>query len=144
MPKKRMGRKAWLITWEWTGASAAIPEDEVIAAILHPLTNPKLVKRMMELLYAAREYKPIDKLSALSSNPYPAEYNLVNVEHELKDGEIWHQRVPQQGQIYCGHNPRLYARCVDDLRLKDTSDPDAGLIWKERDYQSTIRYKFDD
>jgi len=138
VPKKQTGRKAWLITWEWTGSSTAIPDDEVVAAILHPLTSP------MELLYAAREYKAVDKLGALSSNPYPAEYNLVNVEQELSDGGIWHQRVPQQGQIYCGHNPRLYARCVDDLRLKDTSDPDAGLIWKERDYPKTIRYSLND
>lgn len=140
MPKKRTGRKAWLITWEWTGKAAAVPDDEVVAAILHPLTSPKTVKHIMELLYAAREYKAVDKLNALHRNPYPAEYNLVNVEHELRNGEIWHQRVPQQGQVYCGHNPRLYARCVDDLRLKDELNPDAGLTWKERNYPKTIKY----
>ncbi len=126
------------------GDHTAVPDDEIVAAILHPLTSSKTVKHIMELLYAAREYAPIDKLNALHSNPYPAKYNLVNVEQKLKGGEIWHQRVPQEGQIYCGHNPWLYARCVDDLRLKDPLDPDAGLVWKERDYPRTIRYGFDD
>ena len=139
MSRKPKGRKAWLITWDWAGDQAAVPEHEVIAAILRPQTSPESVKRIVELLYAAREYDAVDKLGALSRNPYPAEYNTVTVEQETLGGEPWRQRVPFIGQIHCGHNPFLYARLVDNLRPKDEADPGAGLVWDERPHPGTIK-----
>jgi hypothetical protein len=119
--------------------TAIVPEREVIAAILRPQTSPDTVKRMMELLYAAREYYPADKLDALANNPYPARFGTVTVEQALQDGETFTQTVPYTGQIYCGHNPFLYGRLVDNLRPEDPQSPITGLTWDERQHRQAIR-----
>jgi hypothetical protein len=139
MGKARKGRKAWLVTWDWAGDHAAVPERDAVAAILRPQTSPDTVKRIVELLYAAREYHPADKLGALTRNPYPAQFNTVEIEQPLRDGEVFKQTVPFAGQIVCGHNPFLYARLVDNLRLRDSTNPNAGLIWDERPHPGVVR-----
>ncbi len=73
----------------------------------------------MELLYAASQYCPAEKLDLLVHNPYPAELNSIH-------------GVPYDGQIHCGHNPFLYGRLVDDLRRKEPDSPDSLLLWDER------------
>jgi hypothetical protein len=139
MGKRLKGRTAWLVTWDWAGDHAAVPEREVIAAILRPQTSADTVKRIVEILYAAREYHPIDKHAALTRNPYPAQYNTVTVEQRMSDGTVFTQHPPYAGQIVCGHNPLLYARLVDNLRVADLESPDAGLAWDERPPPSIIR-----
>jgi len=138
MSTKRLGRTAWLVTWEWTGEHAAVPIGDVVAAILRPQTGSEAVKRIVELLYAAHEYAPVDKLAALADNPYPAFYNTVPFEEHLPNGGVRRLNVPSAAQIYCGHNPMLFARIVDNLRLKEPDDPDAGLIWDERPLQGIV------
>lgn len=132
MSRRRPGRTAWLVTWDWAGDHEAVPKREIIAAILRPQTRADMVKRIVEQLYAAREYTPIDKPAALKRNLYPACYSTVLFEEHLSNGEIRRQNVPYAGQIYCGHNPLLFARMVDNLRLKESADPHAGLIRDER------------
>jgi hypothetical protein len=132
MSRRLKGRKAWLVTWDWAGDHAAMPEREVVAAVLRPQTSPDTVKRIVELLYAAREYNPADKLDTLIRNPYPARFNTVTIEQRMPDGTVFTQRPPYTGQIVCGHNPFLYARLVDNLRVADTENPDTGLAWDER------------
>ena len=139
MGKSRQGCKAWLVTWDWTGDHAAVPERDILAAILRPQTSPDAMKRIVELLYAAREYAPSGKLDAMKRNPYPAKFNTIEVEQPLQSGEVFKQTVPFAGQIVCGHNPFLSARLVDNLRLRDSTNPDAGLIWDERPRPDTIR-----
>jgi hypothetical protein len=139
MSKPVKGRKAWLITWDWAGQHAAVPQREVIAAILRPQAGPDTVKRIIEVLYAAREYEPIDKFDALTRNPYPAKFNTATVEQRRPDGTVFTQHPEYMGQIACGHNPFLYARLVDNLRPKDRNDPDAGLEWEERPPPGVIR-----
>jgi hypothetical protein len=34
-------------------------------------------------------------------------------------------------EVYCGHNPYLYARLVDDLKVELDSNGKEMLIWKE-------------
>ena len=128
---KKKGRKAWLVTWEWQGDHAAVEASDVVAAILKPQTGPENVKRAVELLYAAREYAAVDKLGSLTHNPYPAEFGTIPVEMRLADGEVVKQKVAYQNEIYCGHNPHLYARHVENLREKDAANPAAGLVWDE-------------
>jgi hypothetical protein len=89
MSERRKGRTAWLVTWDWSGDHAAVPEHEVIAAILRPQTSPETVKRMVEILYAAREYYPVDKLAALTHNPYPAQFNTTTLEQQMPDGSVF-------------------------------------------------------
>lgn len=136
--KKPKGRKAWLITWDWAGEHAAVPEREVVVAILRPQTSPDTVKRIVELLYASHEYEPADKLAALTHNPYPAEFSTVSVEQKTSGGEVIRQTVPYTGQIHCGHNPFLYARLVDNLRPTDPADSGVGLAWKERPHPGVV------
>jgi hypothetical protein len=113
MTTKSSGRKAWLITWDWGGAHAAVPEREVVAAVLTPQLGLKTVMGYTEVLYAQREYEAVDKLDALTHNPYPA------------------QSVNHGREVVCGHNPHLRARVVENLREKDPGNPEAGLIWDE-------------
>lgn len=91
MSKRQKGSKAWLVTWDWDGDHAAVPEREVIAAVLRPQTSPDTVKRIVEILYAAREYHPVDKLNALTHNPYAARFNTVTVEQRMTDGTVFSQ-----------------------------------------------------
>ncbi|WP_157431747.1 hypothetical protein [Actinomadura hibisca] len=122
------GRKAWLITWEWVGDHAKVPSNEIIAAILKPQTGADAVRRFVEVLYAAREYDPIDMLQSLTHNPYPASFMKIGVEVEGVG-----VRYPNyEGEIQCGHNPYLRARLVNNLKLRDEDNPQAGLIWGER------------
>ena len=139
MGKRVRGRKVWLVTWDWTGGHAAVPEHDVIAAILRPQTSPDTVKKIVELLYAAREYDPVGKLSAMTDNPYPAEFGTVEVKQRTASGEVSRQRVRYTGQIHCGHNPFLYARLVNNLRPKDPANPDEGLTWDEHSYPSSLK-----
>ncbi|SNQ49355.1 conserved hypothetical protein [Frankia canadensis] len=138
MSAKLRGRKAWLVTWDAAGSHAAVAEREVVAAVLRPQTGPETVKRIVELLYMAREFDPADKLDALTRNPYPAKFGTVTVRETFKNGEVWEQRVTHTGQIICGHNPFLYARLVKNLRLKDSANPGSGLIWDEEPRQKVV------
>lgn len=123
MSMRNKARKAWIITWDWAGDHAAVSEEDVVAAVLRPQTSPETVRRITEVLYAAREYAAVDKLDSLVHNPYPATFNIV-------------RGVPYTGQIHCGHNPWLYARLVDDLGPKEPTNADGGLIWRERPHPS--------
>jgi hypothetical protein len=99
----RKGIRAWVIRWDWCGAHAAI--DQPVAAVLRPQTSPQQVKRIVELLYAAREYEPGEMLHAIrrnGHNPYPAQFD--------PEGDGRTHRVQWSGEISCGHNPFLVAR----------------------------------
>lgn len=129
---RRRGRKAWLVTWDWAGDHAAVPEREVIAAILRPRTGPDTVKRIVELLYMARQYDPTDKLDALTHNPYPVRFGTARLEETLADGTVRTASGRWAGEMFCGHNPFLHARLVENLRPRDPTNPEGGLVWDER------------
>lgn len=103
----------------------------MVAAVFRPQVNGRTVKRMMEVLYAQNETAAIDKLSALSHNPFLARFEVV---------KTLHGRVEWTERIFCGDNPYLYARLVDNLRVRDDSDPDLGLIWDERSKPAELDY----
>jgi hypothetical protein len=128
---KRRGRTAWLVTWEWTGEHARVPERHRIAAVVRPQTGPDTVKRIVEALNAARVYDTTDKLSALSTNPYPARTGTIQVRARSADGQLRTRPMPFSSKILCGHNPWLYARVVDNLRPADGNRV-TQLEWDER------------
>jgi len=114
-------RSAWLITWSWIGDHAAVPEDEMVVAIVNYRRNGQYVKDLVENIYIERTSSPTEKLAYAKdrkSNPYPARYGNIG-------GVPWH------GRIFCGHNPYLYARLVDNLRVV-TSRGKEKLSWDER------------
>jgi hypothetical protein len=131
MPKRLKGRTAWLVTWEWAGDHAAVTPDEVVAAVLPPQRSADSVRQIIEILYAARQYSAVDKLQALRHNPYPASFGSIAV-NSRSGGPENRSIVPFHGQIHCGHNPYLYGRLVDDLRVADATQPPGTLAWRER------------
>jgi len=107
--------KAWLITWEHIGEHAK-PSKRIVA-LLSPRWSQDRVRDHVHVLYSMNGYSPAEKLNLLKKHahiPHPAQFQET------------------QGRINCGHNPWLYARLVDDLRV--STDPAAveGLTWKER------------
>jgi hypothetical protein len=102
--------KAWLVTWEWYGDNAKVEDN--IAAILDSRLSGKRVRWIVELLYVNSQYILSERLhyAGRKFNPYPA---------RLEDGEI-----------FCGHNPYLHARRVDDCHV--VGEPgNEKLIWKK-------------
>jgi len=113
---------AWLITWEWSGEHARI--DKKVAEVLKWRLSPKIVREIVEALYAYREYTPTECMRYCAknngkNNPYPARFGDVN-------------GVPWQARIYCGHNPYLYASIVDDLHIHTYENGERELTWTER------------
>lgn len=103
----RSARLAWLVMWEWVGDHARV--DQPFAAILPRRLGHETVQRIVEALYAEREYTPAEMLDAARDrgrNPYRAHLGAAHVIAE--DGSAG--TVEWQGEIICGHNPHLVAR----------------------------------
>ena len=110
MPPKNRGRKAWLVTWEWSGDHAK--RNPEVVAVFRPQLTFKRVSELVEHLYSFSKYTPQERMIfalGLQPSPYPA-------------------RVEATGQIICGHNPWLRARLVDDLVFADSHH----VTWAER------------
>jgi len=104
---RKRGRKAWLVTWEWSGDHAK--REQKVAAVFRPQLSGKRVRELVECLYSFSEYTSRERMVfglGLSPNPYPAQFGTI-------DGISW------EGVISCGHNPWLEARLVDDLIFDD-------------------------
>jgi hypothetical protein len=100
--------RAWIIRWEWAGQHAAV--EQPVAAILRPQIGGDQLLRVVETLYAAREYVPDEMLETIrrnGHNPYRAEWGTIAIDL-AKDGRPL--QVPWQGEVICGHNPFLVAR----------------------------------
>jgi hypothetical protein len=99
--------KAWLITWDWIGDSAALAD--VLAGILNPRKSASRVAEIVEFLYY-RCYANADELATFAKDrrrlPYKAETDF-------------------NSRIRCGHNPLLHAEQVFDLVVE--TDPESGL-----------------
>lgn len=120
---------AWLITWEWSGEHARM--DKKVAAVLRWRLSPKIVREIVEALYAYHEYTPTECMRYCAehngkNNPYAARFETVG-------------GAPWQGRIYCGHHPHLYARIVDDLHVHIADNGERELTWKERPIPEHLR-----
>jgi hypothetical protein len=108
--------KAWVIRWGWSGDHAAV--ERPVAAILDPRLGTAHMVRVVEALYAAREYQPDEMLLAMrrcGHNPYPARYGTAPFID--RNGE--RKQVRWNGEIICGHNPFLLARLARVRPLGD-------------------------
>lgn len=115
-------KTAWLVTWEWIGDHAKVPEDKKIAAIFNWRWSGSHVKELVEQLYISHKYTAWDKIGVAKNpkgNPYPALY-----------GDI--EGVPWQGMIHCGDNPFLHARLVNDLCIEISDEGPDKLTWKNK------------
>jgi hypothetical protein len=76
---------------------------------------------MVEQIYVNERYSLSERIAYAKNrktNPYPAYFGT------FKNADCaW--------EVYCGHNPYLYARLVDDLKVELDSNGKEMLIWKE-------------
>jgi hypothetical protein len=115
----RYHQKAWLVTWDWIGPHAAV--EDRLAAIPRPRLTDRIIKEIVECLYASHAYTPRE-IAAWSKhpeqNPYRAEWDA--------------------GICNCGHNPFLTAQKVHNLIIHE--DPQSGL--EKISYVLPARYTF--
>jgi len=107
------------VTWEWVGDHAG--PDRKVVAVLNPRWSGNRVKEHVEILHASMCYSVDENISHANNrkfNASPAEFTRV-------------QGVPWQGRIYCGHNPFLYERLVNNLRVERDADGADHPIWSE-------------
>ena len=112
--------KAWLVTWEWAGNHARVKDP--IAAILSPRLSGKRVREIVEFIYVNAKYSLGERASYANNkkfNPYPACYGTI-------------KGIDYLDEVYCGHNPYLHARRVDDLKIITDSNGRENISWKER------------
>jgi hypothetical protein len=78
------------------------------------------VRQTVELLNANAFYTLSERMNYAKGqfNPYPARYARIG-------GVVW------EGRIYCGHNPYLFARKVENLAVRENEDGDQTLVWDE-------------
>jgi hypothetical protein len=113
---KPRGIKAWLITWEHSGAHAKPPRR--IAAVLNSRRTPKRVLEIVELLYIYETSSPAELVlyAAGKHNPFPAAFTEI-------------EGVTYEGEIICGHNPHLRARRVERLYYVGDGAEEDQLAW---------------
>jgi hypothetical protein len=98
---------AWVVRWDWVGEHAAVEQE--VAGILPASWGAENVMRVVEALYAAREYTPAEMLEAARRNGHkPSRASLGTGTVILEDGT--RGSVNWLGEIVCGHNPYLIAR----------------------------------
>ncbi len=92
--------KAWLITWEWMGESAAIADK--IVGILNPRWSIKRVSMIVEFIYN-QNTSTLSEMSNYakrpSNNPYTSKTDF-------------------NSHITCGNHPWIKARLVENLYIK--------------------------
>lgn len=114
-----LGKKAWLVTWEWSGDHARV-EDRIVA-VFGPRLSGERVRELVDCIHSVLKYTPRERMAWTfnpKANPYPAQF-----------GEVYGGGVRWTGEVTCGDNPWLRARLVDDLVI-DEDHPQGA--WKER------------
>jgi hypothetical protein len=114
--------KAWLVTWEGDGERAKVKIKNRIAAILNSRTSAERVRELVEFIYVNEWYSVSERLAYAKSRrgtPYPAQFTSIS-------GVQW------EGQIFCGDNPFLFARIVEDIHVEDAATSEGKLLWRER------------
>ncbi len=120
--RKRKPRKirAWLVTWEWIGNHAK--RHDKVAAILNPRLSTDRARDLVELFYLNTYYDLSERITYIANkrkNPYPARFMDI-------------EGVPWMGAIYCGDNPFLFARLVDDFAVERDQHGKETAIWRDR------------
>ena len=73
-------------------------------------------------IYAYSLYSNAEKIDIATgklSNPYPVQWDTL-------------KGVPWEGRMTCGHNPWLFARKVDNLRVEKDDVGVEKVLWDER------------
>lgn len=116
-------KKAWLVTWIGTGKHAEW-EGKVVSLLNYRLSD-RAVADYMERHWIDSFGSPSERLAYAKSKkntPYPAQFDTVEV-----DGK----RVPYEGRMYCGPNPFLYGRLVQNIHVEVDEDGNEQLKWDD-------------
>lgn len=99
--------KAWLVTWEWMGDSAAVADK--VVGVFNPRWSSRRVAPLVELIYAN------------------ATYSVGRMAHHAKrpGNNPYRSRIQPDQTIICGSHPYLHARRVEDLEVVE--DPETYL-----------------
>jgi hypothetical protein len=111
-------KTAWLITWEWIGAHAAV--ENKVAGVVNYRKSAEYVRNLVEQLFIAKTSSAVEMARYAKdskANPYPAQFSRFN-------GVAW------EAYIDCGHNPHLFARKVRNLRTVERGNK-TELVWDE-------------
>jgi hypothetical protein len=118
-PRMEDSMRAWLITWEGSGNHNKLKNP--IAAILSWRYSPERVRQLVEQIYI-NQTSTVDEQMIYAKNkkrnPYPAYYDT-------------YEGANVTWQIYCGPNPYLHARLVEELCLERDENKREKLNWKE-------------
>lgn len=117
--------KSWLITWEEMGE---VEEVLRVAAVLNYRWSSHRILQVTEHIYVNATASPGEMLAFVRDPrtwPYRAEYMRFG-------GVAW------MGSIMCGHNPALYARMVDKLRIEAAAGEE-HLVWQELALSERVR-----
>jgi len=107
---------AWLITWEWTGTHAAVVDR--VAAILGSRKSESSIEQIIQFMYIQ---------ATAFANEFAAYAN--------RPRRIPYQPVKDAGMIFCGHNPYLLGRRVQDLSVNMNEESGIETIcWVEPAY----------
>jgi len=122
--------RAWLIEWKWVGDDSKV-EKPLIAIMNWRISGHHMLK-IIEQYYVNEMYSLSERIAYAknkNTNPYPAYFG------PYKNGDCtW--------EVYCGHNPYIYARHVDDVKVVLDGNGEEVLTWKEpeefiKGYQSS-------
>lgn len=120
--------KAWIVTWEWCGRTAAVADK--IAAVLPPQYSDRRVADIVQLLYNLATSE-LSELAAYAKRP-------GQIPYKPRVGQVINS-VPHSDRVTCGHNPWLYARRVTGVRVWQEPEIDIEVIeWTE---PQTFRWK---
>jgi hypothetical protein len=119
MNKRSSGVKAWIIYWEvHPGHPLPVAHDNEVVAVLSAIWGNEKVKDILERLHLERTMTPAELLSwrGRASSPYPPQVGANR------------HGIPVEGlEYWCGHNPMLVARKVEQLMAIDEFE----LQWKQ-------------
>jgi hypothetical protein len=113
------GIKAWILYWEvQPGGPSPIARDHEIVAVLPANWGEDRVKDVLERLYLERAMTPSEMViwRNRGSSPYPPQCSAYL--HRIPVADL---------EFFCGHNPILKARKVEQLVAVDEHE----LTWKE-------------
>ena len=103
---------AWLVCWDWIGDHAAV--QDTLITILNPRLSPQSVATFIETLYSSFTSDASTLASYVrqpGTNVYPATCSA--------------------NFAWCGHNPKIVAKRVRDLRIQvDGAEGIETLSWK--------------
>ena len=117
--RKHKGRTAWLVTRHWR---ADYPKWEVAAILSGRLGGVRMMDfvELLNLSYYTLKEQAAFRWAGHGNTPYPAAFGQTT------------RGAPWEGEMFCGDDPYLHARIVNNLVVERDTDGKEVATWKER------------